>query len=115
VTGLTPGSVHEWGVRAHDADGYASGFDYGPTVMNPIPTPASISAAAILPGDGGFQFTVSESGSVLQTVLIQATTNPADPNSWQQIGSILPTTNPFTFTDSNSAQYPARFYRVVAQ
>jgi hypothetical protein len=83
--------------------------------MNPIPTPASISAAAILPGTGGFQFTVSEGGSVLQTVQIQATTDPADPNSWQQIGSILPTTTPFSFTDSNAAQYPKRFYRIVAQ
>jgi len=36
-----------------------------------------------------FQFTVSEGGSVLQTVLIQATTNPTDPNSWCKIGSVL--------------------------
>ena len=63
---------------------------------------------------GGFQFTVSEGGNRLQTVLIQATTNLADPNSWVQIGSLLPTTNPFNFTDTNAAQYPMRFYRIVA-
>ena len=114
ITGLIPGSVHEWGVRAYDSGGYASAFDYGPTVMNPVPVPASISAGAILPGNTGFQFNVSEGGSVLQTVLIQATANPTDPNSWQQIGSLLPTTNPFTFTDLDAPQYPARFYRVVA-
>lgn len=113
VTGLVPGSMHEWGVRAHDGGGYASGFDYGPTVMNPVPAPASLSAVA-LAGSGGFQFTVSEGGSVLQTVLIQATLTPADPNSWQQIGSVFPTSNPFTFTDSNASQFPARFYRITA-
>jgi hypothetical protein len=112
VTGLTPGSVHEWGVRAHDAGGYASGFDYGPTVMNPAPS--TLTAGAVLP-DGSFQFSVSQVGSGLQTVVIQATSEPGDPNSWQQIGSLLPTTNPFTFTDSNAAQYPVRFYRVVSQ
>jgi hypothetical protein len=30
---------------------------------------------------GGFQVALSESGNTLQTVLIQATTNPADPKS----------------------------------
>lgn len=113
ITGLVPGSMHEWGVRAHDAGGFASGFDYGPTVVNPVPAPATL--ASVTPtGGGGFQFTASEGGSVLQTVLIQASTNPADPNSWVQIGSLLPATNPFTFTDTNSAQYLMRFYRVVA-
>jgi hypothetical protein len=114
VTGLVPGSTHEWGVRAHDAGGYASAFDYGPTVMNPIPAAASLTAVVTLPGNGGFQFTISEGGSVLQNVLIQAATNPSDPGSWEEIGSVFPTTNPFTFTDPNSAQYPVRFYRVVA-
>lgn len=114
VTGLVAGSTHEWGVRAHDAGGYASGFDYGPTVMNPVPAPASLSAVTALAGNGGFQFTISEGGSTLQTVLIQATTDPSDPGSWEEIGSVFPTTNPFTFADSNAAQYPIRFYRVVA-
>jgi hypothetical protein len=50
----------------------------------------------------------------LQTVLIQASTNPADPNSWLQIGSVLPSSNPFTFTDTNAWQYPMRFYRIAA-
>jgi hypothetical protein len=114
ITGLVPGSTHEWGVRAHDAGGYASGFDYGPTVSNPVPTPPALTVGGASPGVGGFQITASEGGYVLQTILIQATTNPGDPNSWVQIGSLLPTTNPFTFTDTNAAQYPVRFYRLVA-
>jgi hypothetical protein len=114
ITGLVPGSTHEWGVRAHDANGYASGLDYGPTVSNPIPAPAALTAASAQPGNGVFQFSVSEGGYSLQTVLIQATATPADPNSWVQIGSILPTANPFTFTDTNAAQYPVRFYRIIA-
>ncbi|MDB6065557.1 MAG: hypothetical protein JWR26_1765 [Pedosphaera sp.] len=113
ITGLVPGSMHEWGVRAYDAQGYASGFDYGPTVSNPVPTPATLSTGVTM-ANGGFQFTASEGGFVLQTVLIQATANPADPNSWVQIGSLLPTANPFTFTDTNAAQFPNRFYRIVA-
>ena len=76
---------------------------------------ASLTPAATPPGTGGgFQFTVSEGGSVPHTVLIQATTTPADPNSWVQIGSVLPTSNQFTFTDPDAARYPARFYRVLA-
>jgi hypothetical protein len=114
INGLVPGSSHEWGVRAHDALGYVSGFDYGPTVVNPVPAPAVLTAVAAPSTSTGFQFTASVDGSVLQTVLIQATTNPADPSSWVQIGSLLPTANPFIFTDPNAGQYQMRFYRILA-
>jgi hypothetical protein len=115
LTGLTSGTALLWGVSAHDSAGNVSGYDYLPSlVINPVPTPAALASVATAPSAGGFQFTASEAGSVLQTVLIQAATNPADPSSWVQIGSLLPTTNPFTFTDTNAAQYPMRFYRVVA-
>jgi hypothetical protein len=113
INGLAPGSVHEWGVRAHDAQGFASGFDYGPTVLNPIPVAPVLSSGASMP-DGSFQLTLSEGGASFQTILIQASANPSDPASWTQIGSLLPTANPFTFTDTNAAQFPARFYRIVA-
>jgi hypothetical protein len=114
ITGLLPGSLHEWGVRAFDAEGYASGFDYGPTVINPVPVAATVLSVGFLPSAGGCQITVAEGGSVLQTVLIQASTNPTDPSSWVQIDSLLPATNPFTFTDTNASLFPARFYRVVS-
>ena len=67
-----------------------------------------------MPTNGGFQITVSEGGTILQTILIEASTNPEDPNSWVQIGSLLPASNPATFTDSDAARYPARFYRIIA-
>jgi hypothetical protein len=111
ITGLTPGTYEEWTVRAYDAAGYVSGTCPSVFAVNPVPAPARLSGGA--PVAGGFQFIVSEGGS-LQTVLLEATTNPAAPNAWVQIGSVLPTANPFSFTDTNAAQYPVRFYRVVA-
>lgn len=116
LTGLAPGSSHNWAVRAHDALGYNSQFSFfggGYLVPQPVPAPATLSSSGLTP-DGNFQITASEGGSVLQTVLIQATTNPADSNSWVQIGALLPSANPFTFTDTNASQFPSRFYRVIA-
>jgi hypothetical protein len=116
VTGLTPGSVAFWSVQAFDAQGYGSPGVYNILlVTNPVPAAPHLSAApASASQPGGFQFSAAEGGAVMQTLLIQATTNPADPNAWVQIGTLLPAANPFTFTDTNAAQYPLRFYRVVA-
>ncbi len=114
VSGLVPGSSHQWGVRAFDPQGYPSTFNYGFTVANPVPVPPQITGAILTAAGDGFHLTIAEGGSVLQTVLIQAATDPADPNSWVQIGSVFPTSNLFTFIDLNAAQYPARFYRVLA-
>jgi hypothetical protein len=127
ITGIAPGTAFLWGVSARDTAGNVSAYDYLPSlVVNPVPVPPLLSAGSSsaassfnssavssLP-DAGFQIIVTEGGSTLQTVLIQATTNPADPGSWVQIGSVYPTVNPFTFTDTNSTQYPVRFYRVLA-
>jgi len=114
VTGLTPGQSHMWFVSGVDAGGNASPLLSAYVVAtNPVPVSPSLTGVAA-PANGGFQITVSEGGSVLQTVLIQATTDLADPNSWVQIGSILPGSNPFTFTDTNAAAYPMRFYRILA-
>ena len=129
ITGLAPGTAMLWGVSARDTAGNVSAYDYLPSlVINPVPVPPQISvvppnASASLVNNavvstpasgGGFQISVSEGGSTLQTVLIQATTNPADPGSWEQIGSVLPTSNPFIFTDTNAPQNPMRFYRAAA-
>lgn len=115
VTGITPGTSAFWIVQSVDGQGYASSPGYFNILAftNPVPAPAHLSIASASAA-GNFQFNASEGGSVLQTVLIQASTNPANPNSWVQIGSILPSSNPFTFTDTNAWQYPMRFYRIAA-
>ena len=113
MTGLTPGTSYQWEIRSHDAAGYASAFNTGFTMVNPVAVSPTIGATTANP-DGSFQFSVTEGSSTLQTVLIQATTNPADSNSWAQIGSVLPASNQFTFTDTNASQFPTRFYRVIA-
>ena len=114
ISNLATGTPMLWSVAVKDTAGNVSDYVYLPSlVVNPVPVAPQISGAASL-ADGTFRFNVAEGGATLQTVLIEATTNPADANSWVQIGSILPTTNPFTFTDSNAAQFPSRFYRVKA-
>jgi hypothetical protein len=115
VTGLTPNSSAYWTVEAFDAQGYGaySTLDLV-AATNPLPVPPLLNGAGQL-ANGSFQFTATERGSAVQTVLIQASANPADPNSWVQIGSLYPGTNPFTFTDTNAFQFPARFYRMVVQ
>jgi len=113
VTNLTPNSSAYWYVEAFDAQGYGaySTLDLV-AATNPIPVPPLLNGTGPLP-NGSFQFTVTERGSALQTVLIQASANLTDPNSWVQIGSVYPGTNPFTFTDTNAFQFPTRFYRMV--
>jgi hypothetical protein len=117
VSGLPRGASHNWAVRAFDALGYSSAFAFfnsGSLVYNPVPVAPQITNAVLSAGSGGFQLTVAEGGNIQQTLWIQATTNPVDPTAWEQIGSVYPTNNPFTFTDTNSALYPVRFYRIVA-
>jgi len=115
ITGLAPGSWHEWGVRDHDVGGNVSFFDIaagGQSILNPVPTPATLAGPG--PGSGGaFQFTVQTAWA--QTTWIQATTNPADPTSWQTIATNPPTGATFTFTDPDANLFPTRCYRVVNQ
>jgi hypothetical protein len=115
ITGLPPGLSNIWYVSAVDAQGYGSGLvgtNYV-VVVNPVPTPPQLSGA-VSASDGTFQFTGTFGSSGPQTVLIQATTDPTDPNSWVQIGSLTPTASPFSFTDTNAGQFPVRYYRVIA-
>jgi len=115
VTNLTPNSGAYWTVEAFDGQGYGaySSFDLVP-VTNPLPVPPQLNAAGQL-ANGSFQFTATERGSAVQTVLIEASATLADPKSWVQIGSVYPGTNTFTFIDTNAFQFPVRFYRMVVQ
>ena len=111
ITGLTPGTYEEWTVAGFDADGNVSGWAPGVYAVNPVPKPAALAAVVAPPqATGGFQFSVQ--ASAVQTTLIQATTNLVDPTAWTTIA-----TNPpgslFIFTDTNSASFPMRYYRVI--
>ena len=113
VIGLAPGSGAFWIVQTIDVQGYGSSATANILgITTPVPTAAKMTVTP--PAGGTFQFSVTEGGSVLQTVYIQATTNLSDPNSWMQIGAEFPTANPFTFFDTNSSQFPARYYRVIS-
>jgi hypothetical protein len=111
IAGLTPGTYEEWSVRAYDAGGNVSGFAPGIYAVNPVPKPAALAVVAASPVTGGFQFTVQ--ASAIQTTLVQATTNLADPKSWVTIATNPPSST-LTFTDANASQFPTRFYRVVS-
>jgi len=112
ITGLLPGSSHTWGVKARDAAGNFSVFDYGnQAIVNPVPTPAALTINGTRTAEG-FQFSVQ--ANAVQTTLIQATTNLADPMSWTNIATNPPTSSSFTFTDAESSVYPVRFYRAVS-
>jgi hypothetical protein len=117
LTGLVPGSSHLYYVLAYDAAGNASSLGgLGATelaVVNPIPTPPTVSAVAASPG-APFQFTVQLTSGI-QTSVIQATTNPGDPTSWATIATNPPGSGSYVFTDPDSGLYPARFYRVLIQ
>jgi hypothetical protein len=108
LTGLAPGQSQTYYVAATGSGG-TSGYA-GIFVTIPVPAVPRLSSA-VLAVAGGFQFTVLT--SVAQTTLVQATSNLADSTSWVTIAT-NPPGNAFTFTDTNAAQYPARFYRVLA-
>jgi hypothetical protein len=69
---------------------------------NPNNTPVT---PDITVGGGNLSLNIPGSGSYV----VQASTNPANPNGWIDICT---NTAPFTFTDTNAVnQYPKRFYR----
>jgi hypothetical protein len=113
ITGLAPGTAMLWGVCAYDAYGNLSAYTYLPSlVVNPVPKSAALAAVVAPPTPtGGFQFAVQ--ASAVQTTLVQATTNLGDPTSWVTIATNSPG-NAFIFTDTNSGQFPTRYYRVIS-
>ena len=67
--------------------------------------PAPVLSAIVSGSGGGFQLTITNSPG--QSVIIQASTNLL---SWIPI---LTNTEPFTFTNFDSTNFPQRFYRAV--
>lgn len=74
-----------------------------------VPAPALLTNLVRLP-DGQFRFTVRTTAN--HTNIIQASTNPV-PSNWLPIGTVVPGTSSFVFTDSNAPGFRLRFYRVV--
>jgi hypothetical protein len=73
---------------------------------NPVPPQLTTSVAN---NNGTFQFTVT--GTSGQEYIIQSSTNLV---KWVPIyTNPSPFVSPFTFTDSNAANHPDQFYRVV--
>ena len=76
-----------------------------------MPTPPTVLASHFA-RDGSFVFTVGYAIADA-TNYVQVSTN-LNSGPWQTIATIVPTTNSFTFTDSNAAQGGQRFYRWMA-
>ncbi len=87
----------------------AAGMTGAVVVVGMTISPAVLTNAMRLP-NGDFQFTVSSTAN--RTNIIQASTNLTLSN-WIPIGTTVPATNVFTFTDTNAAAFPIRFYRVA--
>ena len=109
VTGLLAGSSHLWEVGAFDAEGNGT-LGYAILVTNPSPVSVIVSALSL---DTNVGFQINATGMPNQTAQVWATTNLSDITSWVMIGSFMPTTSTFSFTDPNASQFSQRFYSVL--
>jgi hypothetical protein len=75
--------------------------------VNAVIVPTNSSASVVV-SNGVFQMTVS--GAAGPDYIIQGSTNLTD---WQSLFTNTPTTLPFTYTNLNASNYPARFFRVL--
>jgi plastocyanin len=78
-------------------------------VVSAAPAPAVLTNVARLP-NGQFQFTVSTTAN--HTNVVQAATDLKASN-WVSIGTLVPGSKSFVFTDTNAPGFSLRFYRVV--
>jgi len=74
-----------------------------------VVTPASLTNPVQLT-NGQFRFTVKTTAN--RSNIIQASTL-LTPSNWVAIGSLVPTSNTFIFTDTNASGFRFRFYRVL--
>lgn len=104
----TPGTFpYECTVLGHAAAGMT-----GTVIVagSPGPAPAQLTNGVHL-SNGQFRFTVVSTAN--HTNIIQASTNLAWSSNWVPLMTMVPTTNIFTFTDTNAIGMRLRFYRVV--
>ena len=78
-------------------------------VVRPLTAPALLTNLVRLPNDQ-FGFTVRTTAN--RTNVVEASTNLV-PSNWVPIGTVVPGSNGFVFTDTNASRFRLRFYRVV--
>ena len=88
----------------------ANGMTGTVIVVSTTLAPARLTNAMRL-ANGQFQFTVLSTANHTNT--IQTSTNLSNPTNWISLATTVPTTNVFTFTDTNASALRLRFYRVV--
>jgi hypothetical protein len=96
---LTDGGAYSV-VISHDLGSVTS----GPAFLSVIPAETSI---ALYPG-------VTISGVVGKTYAVQQTTDLNDPASWQTVATVTLTNPVELWQDTNPAEQPKHFYRVIA-
>lgn len=101
ITGLVPGVTYYFAAVTVDSAGDESGYSNEASYVMPV-TPATLTPAAR--AGGQYSFTVT--GDAGQRYVVQASGNLRD---WV---SIQTNTAPFQFTDTNTAGFSLRCYRV---
>ena len=93
------------------ANATAPGFDTSVASLAQFTLPTSpYFTGSLFVTNGQFQLTLN--GAQGSTYILQASTNLTD---WLPIATNVPTTNLFNLMDTNAANFPHRFYRVIQQ
>ncbi len=82
--------------------------DYGSVAQLTPAVPLAPQFAALQMKGGQFQFQINGTPDYIQT--LQVSTNLT---AWQSLFSVTPLTMPLVWTDTNTSQFPHRFYRVL--
>ena len=92
-------------------DGHASLGMTGTVIVTSLPLAPATMTNAMRLANGQFQFTVITTAN--RTNTIQASTDLSSSSNWTSLATTVPTSNTFTFTDTNAGTLQLRFYRVV--
>ena len=104
VSGLTIGATYYFAVTAYDSFGQESGYSSEVTYLVPEPQPTLQTSRAT-----AGQFMLMVTGQASHTYNIEAT---QDLKVWTVIGTVtIGAGGGSSFTDTNAANFPQRFYR----
>jgi Fibronectin type III domain len=105
ISNLVVGTTYYFAASTYDASGAESALSS--PVSYTVPTPAPGVQLAVTPTR---QFALTIAGVANQSYQILAS---QDLKTWQVIGTVTTGTGgSATFTDTNAANYPSRFYRI---